>query len=84
MRVRAALATSSTARSKTALLAFEGALNPLIFLTNWMEAARISSSVAGGWKLKSVLMFLHMTCRLGLERARCILEDIVAIAAVSS
>jgi hypothetical protein len=28
--------------------------------TNWTAAARISSSVAGGSKLKSVLMFLHM------------------------
>jgi hypothetical protein len=28
--------------------------------TNWREAAWISSSVAGGSKLKSVLMFLHM------------------------
>jgi hypothetical protein len=39
----------------------DGALNPLIFLTNWIEAARISSGVAGGSKLKSVLIFLHMS-----------------------
>ena len=60
MRVRALAATSSTARSKAALLALEGALNPLSFLTNCKDAARISASVAGGSKLKSVLMFLHM------------------------
>jgi hypothetical protein len=28
--------------------------------TNWSEAARISSSVAGGSKLKSVFMLRHM------------------------
>jgi hypothetical protein len=44
-------ATSSTAARKEASLAFEGALNPLIFRTNWSEAARISSGVAGGSKL---------------------------------
>src|SRR5436309_3318628 len=35
-------------------------VNPLIFLTNCREAARISWSVAGGSKLKRVLMFLHI------------------------
>jgi hypothetical protein len=35
-------------------------LKPLIFLTNCSDAARISSSVAGGSKLNNVLMFLHM------------------------
>lgn len=53
-------ATSSTARKNDAWFAFEGLLNPLIFLTNWSAAARISSSVLGGSKLKSVLMFLHI------------------------
>jgi len=42
-------------------LAFDGLLNPLIFLTNCNEAARISSSVAGGAKLNSVLIFLHIS-----------------------
>ena len=35
-------------------------LNPLSLRTNWSDAARISSSVAGGSKLKSVLMFRHI------------------------
>src|SRR5580704_4080395 len=43
-----------------ASLAFDGLLKPLIFLTNCSEAARTSSGVTGGSKLKSVLMFLHM------------------------
>jgi hypothetical protein len=41
-------------------MALEGLLKPLIFLTNWSEAARTSSSVTGGSKLKSILMFRHM------------------------
>src|SRR5271167_3035058 len=53
-------ATSSTAARNAASLAFDGLLKPLIFLTNWSEAARTSSSVTGGSKLKSVLIFLHM------------------------
>ena len=52
--------TSATAAKKAASLAFDGLLKPLIFLTNWSEAARISSSVTGGSKLKRVLMFLHI------------------------
>jgi hypothetical protein len=39
----------------------DGVLKPLIFLTNCSEAARISSSLAGGSKLKSVRMFLHIS-----------------------
>jgi hypothetical protein len=31
--------------------AFDGLLMPLIFLTNWSEAARISSAVTGGSNL---------------------------------
>ena len=60
MSVRAASATSSIARSNAASFAFEGFEKPLSFLTNCKEDARISSSVAGGSKLKSVLMFRHM------------------------
>ena len=52
-------ATSSTAARNGASLAFDGLVNPLIFRTNCSEAARTSSSVTGGSKLKSVLMFLH-------------------------
>lgn len=59
MSARAEAATSSTARSNAARLAFDGLLNPLSFLTNCNDAARISSSVAGGVKLKRVLMLLH-------------------------
>ena len=53
-------AISSTAAWNGPSLAFEGLLKPLIFLTNWSEAARISSAVTGGSKLKRVLMFLHI------------------------
>src|SRR5213082_2766731 len=50
----------STAARNAASFAFEGLLKPLTFLTNCSEAARISTSVTGGSKLKSVLMFLHI------------------------
>jgi hypothetical protein len=60
---RAAAATSSTARLKASSFAFDGFVKPLIFLTNCSDAARTSSSVTGGAKLKSGLMFRHM--RLG-------------------
>ena len=52
--------TSSTARSNASSFALDGLVNPQIFLTNWSDASRISVSVAGGSKLNSVLMFLHM------------------------
>src|SRR5215475_8802617 len=45
---------------KAASLALEGLLKPLILRTNWIEAARISSSVTGGSKLKRILIFLHI------------------------
>ena len=54
-----AFATSSTARLNAFSFAVDGLANPLTFLTNWSAAARISSSVAGGSKLYSILMFLH-------------------------
>jgi hypothetical protein len=57
---RAAVATSSTARSKACWLSLDGLLKPLSLRTNCRDAARISSSVAGGSKLNKVLMFLHM------------------------
>src|SRR5688572_24264879 len=56
----AASVTSSTARLKAASFAREGRAVPLSLRTNWSADARISSSVAGGSKLASVLMFLHM------------------------
>jgi hypothetical protein len=42
-------------------LAFDGLLKPLTLRTNCKEAARISSSVTGGAKLKRILMFLHIS-----------------------
>jgi hypothetical protein len=60
-------AISSTAASNAASLTFDGLLKPLSFLTNCNEAARISSFVTGGSKLKRVLMFLHTTVYLGSE-----------------
>src|SRR6202011_2808673 len=59
IRFVAAAEISATARSNAASLIFEGALKPLNLRTNCREAFRISSSVAGGSKLKRVLMFLH-------------------------
>ncbi len=48
-------------------LVFEGWLKPLIFRTNCSEAARISSSVAGGSKLNRGRMFLHTLKSLRLS-----------------
>src|SRR5437764_386139 len=56
----AIFATSSIARLNAASFAFDGALKPLSFRTNCSEAARISSSLAGGSKLNSVRIFRHM------------------------
>src|SRR5262249_30457500 len=53
-------AISSIAARNAASLVLEGLLKPVIFLTNWSEAARTSSSVTGGSKLNRVLMFLHI------------------------
>ena len=52
-------AISSTAAWKNRSLVFDGLVKPLIFLTNWSEAARISSSVTGGSKLNKGRIFLH-------------------------
>src|SRR2546426_4085067 len=60
-RVLETAAISSTTARNAASLAFDGLLKPLTFRTNCNEAARISSSVTGGSKLKSVLMFLHIS-----------------------
>lgn len=43
-----AAAISSTAAWNANSFVFEGFVNPLIFLTNWSEAARMSSSVHAG------------------------------------
>jgi hypothetical protein len=52
--------TSSTARSKAAAFARDGRVVPVSFRTNCSDAARISSSVAGGSKFASVLIFRHI------------------------
>jgi tRNA-Thr(GGU) m(6)t(6)A37 methyltransferase TsaA len=57
---RATAATSTIASLNAASFALDGALNPLSLRTNCRDAAWISSSVAGGSKLNSVLMFRHM------------------------
>jgi hypothetical protein len=62
-----AAAIWSTAARNAASLAFDGLLKPVTFRTNCNEAARISSSVTGGSKLKSVLMFLHTIVYLGVQ-----------------
>src|SRR6266851_10071240 len=59
-------AISSIAARNAPSFAFDGLLKPLIFLTNCSEAARTSSSVTGGSKLKSVLIFLHIRMTSGL------------------
>src|SRR5258706_5346416 len=56
-------AISSMAARNAASLAFDGLLKPVIFLTNWSDAACTSSGVTGGSKLKSVLIFLHIKHR---------------------
>jgi hypothetical protein len=63
-------ATSSTAARNAASFACDGLLKPLIFLTNCSEAERISSSVTGGAKLKSVFMFLHTGSPQHISAAR--------------
>src|SRR5262249_23503720 len=66
----AARVTCSTARPKAASFAREGFANPLSLRTNCSEEARISSLVAGGLKLCSVLMFRHMAApRAALARS---------------
>src|SRR5690242_8650138 len=54
------LAIALIAAWNASSLAFEGLLKPLIFRTNWSDAARTSSGVTGGSKLKSILMFRHI------------------------
>src|SRR5712671_2807483 len=59
-RRRAEAVTSATARSNASALACEGLLKPDSFLTNCSAEAWISSSVAGGSKLNSVLILRHI------------------------
>lgn len=62
-------ATSSTAARNESSFDFDGLLKPLIFRTNWSEAARISSGVTGGSKLKRILIFLHIHNYLELSES---------------
>jgi len=56
-----ALATVSTARSNASVLERLGCRNPLIFLTYWRAAARMSSSVTlSAYGIRKVLMLRHM------------------------
>src|ERR1700694_3526022 len=59
-KCRAEAVTSATARSNASALACDGLLKPESFLTNCSAEAGISSSVAGGSKLNSVLMLRHI------------------------
>src|SRR6266516_7449166 len=59
-RRRAEAVTSATARSNASALACDGLLKPDSFLTNCSAEAWISSSVADGSKLNSVLMLRHL------------------------
>jgi hypothetical protein len=61
--VRAAAATSSTARLNASSLALDGLVKPLIFRTNWRDAERTSASVVGGSKLKSGRILRHILLR---------------------
>src|SRR5437879_2868501 len=63
-------AISSTAERNEPSFAFECLVKPLIFLTNCSEAARTSSSVTGGSKLKSVLIFLHIRVDLNVVKVQ--------------
>src|SRR3954453_9876885 len=57
---RAAAVTSATALSKASALACDGLLKPERLRTNCSAEAWISSPVAGGSKLNSVLMLRHI------------------------
>ena len=70
MRRRATSVTSSTARLNAASLVRDGLEVPLSLRTNCSADARISSSVAGGAKLASVLMLRHIGRALADGHAR--------------
>src|ERR1700730_11605715 len=59
-RRRAEAVTSATARSNASALACDGLLKPESFRTNCSAEAWISSSVAGGSKMNTVLMLRHI------------------------
>src|ERR1700761_1335594 len=51
---------ASMAALKAGSFALDGLLKPLILRTNCRDAARTSSGVTGGSKLKSILMLRHI------------------------
>lgn len=69
-------AIASMAAWKASSFALDGLLKPVIFLTNWSEAARTSSGVTGGSKLKRVLIFRHIfegpPCWIGVPQSYCL------------
>ena len=67
-------AISSTAERNEPSFAFDGLVKPLIFLTNCKEAARTSSSVTGGSKLKRVLIFLHIRVDLDVSELKTVVK----------
>src|SRR5215831_17052622 len=69
-RRRETIVTSSTAASNEASFALDGLVSPVILRTNWRAAARTSSSVAGGSKLKRILILRHMIAFL------CTLDEV--------
>jgi hypothetical protein len=71
--------TSLTARSNASSFALDGLVNPQIFLTNWSDASPISASVAGGSKLDSVLMFLHMAALVKKRTNLLLKSELLAI-----
>ena len=73
-------AISFTAARNKASFAFDGLLKPLIFLTNWSEAARISSEVTGGSKLKRVLMFLHIYYESTYHTSQAVRKTLICFA----
>ena len=75
---RVTSAISSTARSKTSWLACDGLVEPEILRTYWSDEAWISSSVAGGSKLWSVLMLRHMAAGVMRRRGRGRLGEALA------
>jgi len=68
-RERSRLFHRRPARNETSL-AFDGLLKPVIFLTNCSEAARTSSALTGGSKLKSVFDILHISADLQREDSK--------------
>jgi hypothetical protein len=59
---------SLTASKNETSFAFDGLLKPLIFLTNWRDAARISSAVE---RAQVNALHLGVSCQPGARGCRC-------------